>query len=396
MSEMDTFRAEVRAWLEDNCPEEMRQPPTSNADHVWGGRQWSFASDAARLWFERMVDKGWTAPAWPVEYGGAGLSPAEHDVLKSEMSRMGARSPISNFGFWMLGPALLKFGSDEQKREHLPAIARGEIRWCQGYSEPNAGSDLASLNTSAVIDDDHFVVNGRKIWTSYADRADKMFCLVRTDPEAKKQAGISFILLDMDSAGVSTRPIQLISGESPFCETFFDDVRVPRANLVGEINQGWTIAKYLLTHERDNIGGEPPGLLKGRDLAQMALDAVGADDTGRLDDPMLRADIARLEIDAMAFRALVEQTRAKAEAGEGVGAKSAMLKYYGTELNKRRYNLMMDAMGGLGLEWDSTRSSGGRYAREWLRSKGNSIEGGTSEIMLGIISSAVLQLPKTA
>jgi len=396
MSEMDTFRAEVRAWLEDNCPEEMRQPPTSNADHVWGGRQWSFASDAARLWFERMVDKGWTAPAWPVEYGGAGLSPAEHDVLKSEMSRMGARSPISNFGFWMLGPALLKFGSDEQKREHLPAIARGEIRWCQGYSEPNAGSDLASLNTSAVIDDDHFVVNGRKIWTSYADRADKMFCLVRTDPEAKKQAGISFILLDMDSAGVSTRPIQLISGESPFCETFFDDVRVPRANLVGEINQGWTIAKYLLTHERDNIGGEPPGLLKGRDLAQMALDAVGADDTGRLDDPMLRADIARLEIDAMAFRALVEQTRAKAEAGEGVGAKSAMLKYYGTELNKRRYNLMMDAMGGLGLEWDSPRSSGGRYAREWLRSKGNSIEGGTSEIMLGIISSAVLQLPKTA
>lgn len=396
MSEMDTFRAEVRAWLEHNCPEEMRQPPTSNADHVWGGRQWSFASDAARLWFERMVDKGWTAPAWPVEYGGAGLSPAEHDVLKSEMSRMGARSPISNFGFWMLGPALLKFGSDEQKRAHLPAIARGEIRWCQGYSEPNAGSDLASLNTSAVIDDDHFVVNGRKIWTSYADRADKMFCLVRTDPEVKKQAGISFILLDMDSAGVSTRPIQLISGESPFCETFFDDVRVPRANLVGEINQGWTIAKYLLTHERDNIGGEPPGLLKGRDLAQMALDAVGADDTGRLDDPMLRADIARLEIDAMAFRALVEQTRAKAEAGEGVGARSAMLKYYGTELNKRRYNLMMDAMGGLGLEWDSPRSSGGRYAREWLRSKGNSIEGGTSEIMLGIISSAVLQLPKTA
>ncbi len=238
------------------------------------------------------------------------------------------------------------------------------------------------------------MVNGRKIWTSYADRADKMFCLVRTDPDAKKQAGISFILLDMETPGVSTRPIQLISGESPFCETFFDDVRVPRANLVGELNQGWTIAKYLLTHERDNIGGEPPGLLKGRDLAKMALDAVGTDEAGRLDDPMLRADIARLEIDAMAFRALVEHTRAKAEAGEGVGARSAMLKYYGTELNKRRYNLMMDAMGGQGLEWESERTNGGRYAREWLRSKGNSIEGGTSEIMLGIISSAVLELPK--
>ena len=394
MSDLEEFRAEVRAWLEDNCPEEMRQPLASDAEHVWGGRRWQFSSEAQRVWFERMVAKGWTAPAWPVEYGGGGMSADEHDVFKAEMKRINARSPVSNFGFWMLGPALLKFGSEEQKRKHLPEIARGEIRWCQGYSEPNAGSDLASLKTSAEIDGDHFVVNGRKIWTSYADRADKMFCLVRTDPDAKKQAGISFILLDMDTPGVSTRPIQLISGESPFCETFFDDVRVPRANLVGEMNQGWTIAKYLLTHERDNIGGEPPGLLKGRDLAQMALQAVGADDQGRLDDPMLRSDIARLEIDAMAFRALVEQTRAKAEAGEGVGARSAMLKYYGTELNKRRYNLMMDAMGGLGLEWESEQTGGGRYAREWLRSKGNSIEGGTSEIMLGIISSAVLELPK--
>ncbi|MES1928062.1 acyl-CoA dehydrogenase [Salinisphaera dokdonensis CL-ES53] len=394
MSDLEEFRAEVRTWLEDNCPEEMRQPLASDAEHVWGGRKWEFSSDAQRVWFDRMVGKGWTAPAWPKEYGGGGMSADEHDVFKSEMNRINARSPVSNFGFWMLGPALLKFGSEEQKREHLPEIARGEIRWCQGYSEPNAGSDLASLKTSAEIDGDNFVVNGRKIWTSYADRADKMFCLVRTDPDAKKQAGISFILLDMDTPGVSTRPIQLISGESPFCETFFDDVRVPRANLVGEMNQGWTIAKYLLTHERDNIGGEPPGLLKGRDLAQMALEAVGADDQGRLDDPMLRADIARLEIDAMAFRALVEQTRAKAEAGEGVGARSAMLKYYGTELNKRRYNLMMDAMGGLGLEWESEQTGGGRYAREWLRSKGNSIEGGTSEIMLGIISSAVLELPK--
>ncbi|MBO9470871.1 acyl-CoA dehydrogenase family protein [Endozoicomonas sp. G2_2] len=394
MSDLEEFRAEVRAWLEDNCPEEMRQPLASDAEHVWGGRRWQFSSEAQRVWFERMVAKGWTAPAWPVEYGGGGMSADEHDVFKAEMKRINARSPVSNFGFWMLGPALLKFGSEEQKRKHLPEIARGEIRWCQGYSEPNAGSDLASLKTSAEIDGDHFVVNGRKIWTSYADRADKMFCLVRTDPDAKKQAGISFILLDMDTPGVSTRPIQLISGESPFCETFFDDVRVPRANLVGEMNQGWTIAKYLLTHERDNIGGEPPGLLKGRDLAQMALQAVGADDQGRLDDPMLRSDIARLEIDAMAFRALVEQTRAKAEAGEGMGARSAMLKYYGTELNKRRYNLMMDAMGGLGLEWESEQTGGGRYAREWLRSKGNSIEGGTSEIMLGIISSAVLELPK--
>lgn len=394
MSDLSAFRADVREWLQANCPPAMRQPLHSEADHVWGGRRWVFASDAQRDWMHAMADKGWTAPEWPAEYGGAGLSRAEHDVLQQELDRIGARSPVSNFGFWMLGPALLKFGSEAQKRHHLPAIARGEIRWCQGYSEPNAGSDLASLQTRAEDAGDHFVVNGRKIWTSYADRADCMFCLVRTDPDARKQAGISFLLLDMESEGVSTRPIQLISGESPFCETFFDNVKVPKENLVGELNQGWTIAKYLLTHERENIGGEPPGLLKGRALGAMALESLGADSQGRLDDPLLRADIARLEIDALAFRCLTDDIRSQAEAGQGVGARSAMLKYYGTELNKRRYDLMMGALGSEALEWDSERTHGGQYAREWLRSKGNSIEGGTSEIMLGIVAAHVLELPR--
>ncbi|WP_123590817.1 acyl-CoA dehydrogenase family protein [Salinisphaera orenii] len=394
MAELEAWRMDVRDWLAANCPDAMREPVRSADDHVWGGRRWVFASEAQRLWLERMAAKGWTAPEWPVEYGGAGLSPEAHAVLREEMARIGARTPVSNFGFWMLGPALLKFGSEAQKRRHLPAIARGEIRWCQGYSEPGAGSDLASLQTRAEAHDDDFVVNGRKIWTSYADRADCMFCLVRTDPDARKQAGISFLLLDMESEGVSTRPIQLISGESPFCETFFDDVSVPRENLVGELNQGWTIAKYLLTHERENIGGEPPGLLKGRDLGTMALAAIGADAEGRIDAPSLRHDIAGLEIDAMAFRALVDDVRARAEAGQGVGARSAMLKYYGTELNKRRYDLMMDVMGAEALEWEGERTHGGQYAREWLRSKGNSIEGGTSEIMLDIVAAHVLELPR--
>ena len=366
MSDLEQFRAETREWLQANCPEEMRQPVRGPEDHCWGGRKWQFQSDAQRVWMERMAEKGWTAPQWPQEYGGGGLTPEQAAILDEEMKRIKARTPVSNFGFWMLGPALLKFGSDELKRKHLPPICRGEIRWCQGYSEPNAGSDLASLQTRAEDKGNHFLVNGQKIWTSYADKADWIFCLVRTDPNATKHNGISFVLFDMETPGVTTRPIELISGESPFCETFFDDVKVEKDAVVGELNRGWDVAKYLLTHERNNIGGEPPGYLKGR---------------------------ARLETDHMAFRALVAKVRAEAEAGEGVGALSAVLKYYGTELNKRRYELMMDAMGAEGLEWESERTQGGMFASEWLRSKGNSIEGGTSEVMLGIVSKRVLGLP---
>ena len=392
MSDLEQFRAETRAWLEANCPEEMRQPLKSQADHCWGGRKWQFQADAQKVWMERMADKGWTAPQWSKEYGGGGLSPEEAEVLAEEMKRINARTPVSNFGFWMLGPALLKFGSEELKRQHLPPICRGEIRWCQGYSEPNAGSDLASLQTRAEDKGDHFLVNGQKIWTSYADKADWIFCLVRTDPNASKHNGISFALFDMESEGVSTRPIELISGESPFCETFFDDVKVGKDQIVGELNRGWDVAKYLLTHERNNIGGEPPGFLKGRALGPLAAEHVGTEH-GKLADGALRADIARLEIDQMAFQALVGKIREEAEAGQGVGAQSAVLKYYGTELNKRRYEVMMDALGAEGLEWESERTMGGLYAREWLRSKGNSIEGGTSEVMLGIVSKRLLGLP---
>src|SRR5690606_19483589 len=244
-SSLADFRRETRAWLEANCPPEMRQPIADDSDRCWGGRNWKFKSEAQRLWLERMAERGWTAPTWPREYGGGGLSVAEAGVLASEMRALGCRSPLDSFGIWMLGPALLKYGTEEQKQEHLPKIVRGEIRWCQGYSEPNSGSDLASLNTRAEDAGDHFVVNGQKIWTSYANHADWIFCLVRTDTGAKKHTGISFLLFDMASPGVSTRPIVLISGKSPFCETFFDNVRVPKGNLVGELNRGWDVAKYL-------------------------------------------------------------------------------------------------------------------------------------------------------
>ncbi len=391
MSNLDTFRKETRAWLEANCPPEMRRSAQGDEEICWGGRKWVFQSDAQRLWLERMVAKGWTVPEWPREYGGGGLSKDEAKILREEMRALGCRSPLESFGIWMLGPALLKYGSEKQKREHLPKIARGEIRWCQGYSEPGSGSDLASLQTRAELHGDHFVVNGSKIWTSYADKADWIFCLVRTDPNAPKHEGISFILFDMESAGVSTKPITLISGASPFCQTFFDDVIVPKDNLVGQMNKGWEIAKYLLTHERDMIGGMGSSG-DNRSLGRIAADTVGTEN-GVLADTNLRGQIAAYEIDAWAFRLTMERVGDLAKSGKAHPAISSMLKYYGTELNKRRMELVMAAGGSDALEWEGERSRDGRSARAWLRSKANSIEGGTSEVQLNIIAKRILGLP---
>ena len=397
MTDLDTFRAETRAWLEANCPAECRGPVESDEDRVWGGRNAHFPTPAHKVWLDRMGAKGWTAPEWPTEYGGGGLSREQAKVLNSEMRRIDAQPPLASFGVWMLGPALLQFGTEEQKQRFLPEIVRGEIRWCQGYSEPGAGSDLASIQTRAEDPvpgggGDHWIVNGQKVWTSYADKADWIFCLVRTDPEAKKHLGISFVLIDMATKGVSTRPITLISGKSPFCETFFDDVRVEKENLVGTLNRGWDVAKHLLAHERTMIGamGELGG---GRPIGQVATGSIGMDDEGRLDDGMLRARIAELEVDAAAFRLSMERTGDLAKAGQAHPAIASMLKYYGSELNKRRHELLMAAGGSDALEWESERSKGGRSARDWLRTKANSIEGGTSEVQLNIIAKHLLQLP---
>ena len=389
--ELQAFRAETRAWLEENCPAEMRSAPKGDDDACWGGRKWTFASEAQKQWLERMAARGWTVPEWPKEYGGGGLSKDEAKILAQEMRRIRARPPLSSFGIWMLGPALLKYGNEAQKKEHLPKIARGEIRWCQGYSEPGAGSDLASLRTSAVPDGDEFVVNGSKIWTSYADRADWIFCLVRTDPAAPKHLGISFLLFDMESPGVSTSPIKLISGYSPFCQTFFDNVRVPKDNLVGVPGKGWDIAKYLLTHEREMIGDM--GSVSGRPLHRVATDSIGTDDKGRLQDPLLRADLVRHEIDAQAFALTMERVKDEAKAGQGTGAMSSLLKYIGTELNKERQELLMSVLGSDGLTWEGEGEHDGDRAKSWLRSRANSIEGGTSEVQLNIIAKRVLQLP---
>jgi acyl-CoA dehydrogenase len=290
----------------------------------------------------------------------------------------------------MLGPALLQFGTEEQKRRFLPEIVRGEIRWCQGYSEPGAGSDLAGLQTRAEDRGDHWIVNGQKVWTSYADQADWIFCLVRTDPEAPKHLGISFVLFDMTTPGVTTRPITLISGKSPFCETFFDNVRVEKENLVGTLNRGWDVAKALLAHERTMIGAMGD---MGRPMGQVAVDSLGVDESGRLDEPMLRARIAELEIDVAAFRLSMERVGDQVKARQVSPAIASMLKYYGSELNKRRHELAMAAGGSDALEWESDRSRKGTAARDWLRTKANSIEGGTSEVQLNIIAKHLLQLP---
>ena len=392
-ADIDTFRAETRAWLEANCPPEMREPVRSDKDVAWGGRDQSHMSAAQKAWMDAMGAKGWTVPDWPAEYGGGGLSAGQTKVLREEMARIRARNPLNSFGISMLGPALLKYGTEAQKRRFLPEIARGEIRWCQGYSEPNAGSDLASLATSAEDKGDHFLVNGQKVWTSYADHADWIFCLVRTD-KTTKQGGISFVLFDMASEGVSTKPILLISGYSPFCETFFDDVKVSKENLVGELNKGWDVAKYLLGHEREMISGMGlGGAGKGNPLIEGAIATIGLDNDGRLADPILRAQIALFEVRARAFTAQSERFIDELKAGRAHPAQPSMMKYYGTELNKARHELMMSAGGSDELEWESKRTNGGREARAWLRTKANSIEGGTSEVQLNIIAKRILELP---
>jgi len=393
MSDLETFRAETRKWLEENYPKNLAQADIDDDDDsIWGGRRAVYKNKDARLWLDRMAAKGWTAPTWPKEYGGGGLSSAEARVLQQELGRIKARPALMSFGIWMLGPVLLEYASEEQKREYLPKIVRGEIRWCQGYSEPGAGSDLASLRTRAEDKGDHFLINGQKIWTSYANRADWIFCLVRTDT-SKKHEGISFMLFDMATPGVEARPIKLISGSSPFCETFFTDVKVPKSQLVGKLNGGWEIAKRLLQYERQNISSGGFGGGGGVELEEIAKAYVGEED-GRLADADLRARIAAHRMEAKAFSLTVRRIEEEAKAGKTVGPAVSIIKYAAAKLNQDRFELMVEAMGSQGLGWDGEGFAPAEIAatRGWLRSKGNSIEGGTSEVNLNVVAKRVLGL----
>lgn len=393
---LEEFRNETRTWLEANCPASMRTPMGED-DTVWGGRNATYANPEAKLWLERMGEKGWTCPTWPKEYGGGGLSKEENLILQDELRRIKARPALTSFGISMLGPVLLEYGNEAQKQEHLPKIVKGEIRWCQGYSEPGSGSDLASLQTKAILEGDEYVINGSKIWTSYADKADWIFCLVRTDFKAPKHNGVSFILFDMTSQGVTTKPIKLISGASVFCETFFDDVRVPRENLVGTLNDGWTIAKRLLQHERSMISNMGLGGSSSNPENSMEAQAkryVGEAD-GKIADATLRERLTAHKMNGAAFALTLRRAAEEAKVSTGPSATSSMFKLYGTEQNKDRYELMLEIQGTSSLGWEGDEFSDRELSttREWLRSKANSIEGGTSEVQLNVIAKRVLNLP---
>jgi len=385
------FRKETSDWLEENCPVSMRGQTKDIAELYWGGRNSDFTSEDQKIWFKRMHNKGWIVPYWDKKYGGGGLSPLENKILAEEMTRLRCKQPLFSFGISMLGPALLKFATEEQKGHYLKDIVDAKIRWCQGYSEPNAGSDLAGLQMKAVDKGDHYLINGSKIWTSYGDNADWIFCLVRTNTEVKKQEGISFLLIDMNSEGVEARPIQLISGKSAFTETFFDDVKVPKENLVGELNKGWTIAKYLLTHERQMIGGigEADQKFSTRDVV---VDAVGLHN-GVLNDSILRTELVTHEMNLAIYDMTIERAIDEAKAGNNSGAASSLFKYFGTELNVEAMEIIMTAGGMDELAIEGEATSNGFIAKRFLRSKGNTIEGGTSEIQLNIISKNILGLP---
>lgn len=393
MSDLTAFREQLRDWLEDSCPPSMRTPMPED-ETPGGGRRAKFKNPETKLWLERCAEKGYTVPTWPTEYGGAGLNKDQAEIFQGEMRRINARPPHVGMGISMIGPALLEYGTQEQKLEHLPKIATGEIWWCQGYSEPGSGSDLASLRTAAVEDGDDYIINGQKIWTSGADSADWMFCLVRTDPDAPKHEGISFILFDMQTPGITVKPILLISGKSPFCETFLDNVRVPKSHLVYELNKGWTVGKRLLQYERSSIGGIGGGQ-KSKSLPEYALEYVGQDKAGRIDDAGLRDDILIQGMNNLAFGLTMRRSAEESQTGLAPGALSSMFKYYGTEQNKNKYELLLRVLGTQSLGWlgDTFADDELTTTRAWLRSKANSIEGGTSEVQLNIIAKRILNLP---
>jgi alkylation response protein AidB-like acyl-CoA dehydrogenase len=398
MADLKEFQAETRAWIEENCPESMRLPE-SEADMVGGGSKQVYENPESKLWLDRMASRGWTAPTWPAEYGGGGLSKEEFLVLQDELIRVNARAPISGMGFSMIGPTLLDYGSEEQKKEHLPKIISGEVRWCQGYSEPGAGSDLASLQTKCEDKGDHYLVNGQKVWTSGAQYADWIFTLVRTEPQAPKHEGISFVLIDMDQPGVSVKPIKLISGGSPFCETFFDDARCEKDAMVGQANRGWTVGKRLLQHERSSISGMNTGGRKGRydafgSLTDIAKEYLGVRD-GKIADACLRESITKNVMNQRAISLTQQRSMAESEKGSTATFATSMFKYYGSENGKERLELQMKAIGTQSLGWEGEMFDENErlLTRTWLRSKAGSIAGGSSEIQLNIIAKRVLGLP---
>ncbi|WP_372785802.1 acyl-CoA dehydrogenase family protein [Phenylobacterium sp.] len=387
-SDLDAFRAEARDWLEANFPKSLANQPMAMIPGAEG------LTEDGKLWKQRMADKGWGAPTWPTEYGGGGLSGAEARVLLQEMARVGAENPVAGMGTSMFGPTLLEYGTEAQKKRHIPPIVRGELRWCQGYSEPGAGSDLASLQTKCEDAGDHWKINGQKIWTSGAQHADWCFCLVRTDT-SKKHEGISFVLIDMHQPGVETRPIKLIAGNSPFCETFFTDARAEKDDMVGPLNGGWTVGKRLLQHERSGQGGAR--MMGGASVLDLAKKYVGLDEKGRIADADLRTRLTRHLIDAKAHALTMQRAVVEAKGNINPSATTSVMKNSGTWIGQEKAELTLEIMGtqGLGWEGDAFAKDEREAVRTWLSGKATTIFGGSQEIQSNIVSKRILGLPDT-
>ena len=384
------FRTEARDWLQANLPESIK----GRGEGFNGGTKRPVQNPDSMRWLEACFEKGWTVPTWPTEYGGAGLDQTALRVLRQEMAAIGAPVPLTGHGVTMIGPTLLEYGTEDQRSRHLPSIASGELRWCQGYSEPNAGSDLASLQTRAVDYGDYYLVTGSKIWTSGANYADWIFCLVRTNTEVRKQEGISFVLFPIDAPGVTVRPITLIDGSAEFCECFFDEVKVSKTDLVHRENDGWSVAKRLLQYERmvsDLDGATRPA---GSNLAEVAKRFHGLLD-GRIADGATRRDVLSINMDQAAFALTQRRTTEENASGSMITFATSMFKYYATELGTRRMEALINARGTDGIGWEGNEFDAQALAdtRSWLMGKSGTIAAGSSEVQLNIIAKRVLGLP---
>lgn len=388
---IENFREDTRAWLDANCPASMRDRPVHFEDAFD-----IYNTDDAKSWLNACAAKGWTAPLWPKAYGGAEMSGEEYRVFQEEMAAIKALPPATGMGLAMIGPTLMEFGTEAQKAEHLPKIVSGEVRWCQGYSEPGSGSDLASLQTKAQLEGDEFVINGQKIWTSGADNADWMFALVRTDPNASKHDGISFVLLDMHQPGVTVKPIPLISGSSPFCETFFDNAIALRSNLVGELNKGWTVGKRLLQYERS--AAPAPRRKKTiktlNPYAQIAKEYLG-EAAGKVADFEAREKITQQVMLEKSMQLTVQRVSAETKSGRAPGATTSIFKLVGSTIAKEGSALKSELRGMAGVGWEGETFSQDELdaTRGWLRDRAVTIYGGTNEVQMNIISKRVLGLP---
>jgi alkylation response protein AidB-like acyl-CoA dehydrogenase len=396
-SELEEFRSDVRTWLAENFPASLK----GRGAALMGAETIDSKESNAIGWGKCLGAKGWATPTWPAEYGGGGLTQTQSGVLNQELDRAGAFNPLvrtTGMGITMVGPTILEYGSEDQKQRHIPRICRGEVFWALGYSEPNAGSDLASLSMKAIDAGDHWVVNGQKTWTSGADLAQWIGVLVRTDFDAPKRDGISFLMIDMDQPGIETRPIPLIGGVSPFCETFFNDARAEKNEMLGDLNAGWTVGKRLLQHERQSQTGATSGMGGGKrkSLREVAKEYVGVDAEGRLADPDLRSRLTAHMMDAKAHSLTIARITAEARGNAKVSAAASILKNAASNVLQQRAELVVELMGHNGLGWEGEGFSEEELAavRGWLSGKAMSIYGGSFEIQNNIIAKNILGLPE--